>query len=177
MSDRKQIMTKTAMKRVIARVAHEIAERNLEPGNVVIVGIQKGGVHFAERLCAELERIWGQAPPMGVIDVTMYRDDHGQRVGMSMQPTQVPVDVAERIVVLVDDVVSSGRTTRAALDALKDLGRPRAVQLAVLVDRGGRELPITADFVGIEEKTSAEKRIDVEWAEAGGADGVFRREL
>lgn len=163
----KPLLSPTGMRRALDRIAHEIAEKNLSSAEVVIVGIQKGGTHLATRLHAILEKIWGHAVPFGLIDVNMHRDDHSQRLPQNIQPTSIPFDVTGKVVVLVDDVLFSGRTVRAALDAITDLGRPRSIQLAVLVDRGNRELPIKADFVGKDVPTALEERIEVRFKEDG----------
>lgn len=148
-------------------MAHQIAERNLNSQEVAIVGIQKGGVHLAARLQQSLERIWGHPVPLGLVDVSMHRDDHAQRMPGEILPTTIPFDLTGAVVVLVDDVLFSGRTVRAALDALTDLGRPKVIQLAVLVDRGNRELPIKADFVGKDAPIGLDERIDVRLRETG----------
>lgn len=163
----KQLLSADGIRRALDRIAHQIAERNEPATQVVLVGIQKGGVHLAERLQRALEKIWNSSVPLGFIDVNMHRDDHSQRMPPSIQPTTIPFDVTGKIVVLVDDVLFSGRTTRAAMDALTDLGRPKAIQLAVLIDRGNRELPIKADFVGKEVPTAVEERINVSLKENG----------
>jgi len=166
----KTLLNANAVGRALDRIAHEIAERNEHGNQVVIVGIQKGGVHLANRLQKVLEKIWAHEVPLGLIDVSMHRDDHNERLPQNIQPTSVPFDPTGKVVVLVDDVLFSGRTVRAALDALTDLGRPKAIQLAVLVDRGNRELPIKADFVGKEVPTSLEERVEVSLRE-DNADG------
>lgn len=166
------VVNSTVLGRVIARMAHEIAEGNPSSDDLVVVGIQKGGVALATRLAPAVGRIVGHPVPVGWLDVAMYRDDLDRRAAPAVMPTEIPVDVGGRTVVLVDDVLFSGRTVRAALDALADLGRPRRIQLAVLVDRGHRELPIRADFVGRNLPTSREQRVDVRWVEAGGDDSV-----
>ena len=154
-------------------MAHQIAERNEQGQNVAIVGIHKGGVHLAERLHKLLEKIWHHPVPLGFVDVSMHRDDHSERLPQNIQPTNIPFDPTGKAVVLVDDVLFSGRTVRAAMDALTDLGRPKTIQLAVLVDRGNRELPIKADFVGKEVATGLDERVDVSWREDGAeADAV-----
>jgi pyrimidine operon attenuation protein/uracil phosphoribosyltransferase len=169
----KQLLSNTALNRALSRIAHEIAERNEQGNQVVIIGVQKGGVHLAKRLQAALEKIWQHDVPLGLVDVSMHRDDHSQRLPQNIQPTSIPFDLTRKVVVLVDDVLFSGRTVRAALDALTDLGRPKAIQLAVLVDRGNRELPIKADFVGKEVPTSLEERVEVILQEDGAtADAV-----
>ena len=163
--------------RTIARMAHEIAERNPQSEGLALVGIQKGGVALAGRLSAALERVLGHAIPVGLLDVAMYRDDLDSRAAPSLMPTEIPFGLDGRTVVLVDDVLFSGRTVRAALDALADLGRPRRIQLAVLVDRGHRELPIRADFVGKNVPTSLRQRVDVRWSEDGGDDTVLLQDV
>lgn len=166
------VLDSTALGRVIARMAHEIAERNPLSNELVLVGVQKGGVALSRRLATQLERIVGHPMPTGLLDAALYRDDLDRRAAPNLQPTHLPFDLTGRTVVLVDDVLFTGRTTRAALDALHDLGRPRRVQLAVLVDRGHRELPIRADFVGKNVPTSAGERIEVRLSEDQGDDTV-----
>jgi pyrimidine operon attenuation protein / uracil phosphoribosyltransferase len=166
------VMDSTAVQRALTRIAHEIAERNLTGGEVVLIGIQRGGVVLAEKLSALLADIWGHAVPKGLLDVTMHRDDLDQRAAPKMYPTQVPFDVTGKTVVLVDDVLFRGRTVRAAMDALNDLGRPKRIQLAVLIDRGHRELPIKADFVGKNVPTSLTENIQVQLGDPGGKDSV-----
>ena len=136
------------IQRALNRIAHEIAERNEHPQEVVLIGIPRGGVPTARRLAKILEGIWGHPVPLGSLDVSMHRDDLNQRSAPTIFPTEIPFDVTGRTVVLIDDVLFSGRTVRAAMDALNDFGRARRIQLAVLIDRGHRELPIKADFVG-----------------------------
>jgi len=159
--------------RVLLRIAHEILERN---GGVdlALLGIRTTGVPLAERLAATMESIEGRAPDLGSVDVTMYRDDQG-RLGTTavVGPTDIPFDINDRTVVLVDDVLFTGRTIRSALDALMDFGRPAAVQLAVLVDRGHRELPIRADYVGTNIPTSIDQTVQVRLAEIDGEDAVY----
>ena len=167
------ILDAQAIQRVLTRIAHEIAERNESSAAVVIVGVQRGGIHLADRLAALLAGIWGHPVAAGRIDVSMHRDDLGQHAAPNNQPTVMPFDVTGKTVVLVDDVLFSGRTTRASLDALNDFGRARRIQLAVLVDRGHRELPIKPDFVGKNVPTSAQEEIDVRLRENGGDDVVL----
>ena len=155
------ILNAQAIERALTRVAHEIAERNETSSEVVLVGIQRGGVPIAEKLGRLLSGIWEHAVPTGHLDVSMHRDDLGQRAAPNMLPTVIPFDVTGKTVVLVDDVLFSGRTIRAAMDALNDFGRPRRIQLAVLIDRGHRELPIKADFVGKNVPTSVNEKIIV----------------
>jgi pyrimidine operon attenuation protein/uracil phosphoribosyltransferase len=160
------------MQRALTRIAHEIAERNETSSEVVVVGVQRGGVPLAQRLSGLLSGIWGHSVPTGRLDVSMHRDDLDQRIAPDVQPTVIPFDVTGKTVVLVDDVLFSGRTTRAAMDALNDFGRPKRIQLAVLVDRGHRELPIKADFVGKNVPTAHTESVHVRLAEMGGADEV-----
>jgi pyrimidine operon attenuation protein/uracil phosphoribosyltransferase len=136
------------LRRAHTRIAHEIVERNHGAADIVLIGLYTRGVAVAQRLAEAIERFEGVAVPVGAIDVAFYRDDIGLRPVQPLGPTEIPVDITGRVVVLVDDVLFTGRTVRAALEAMNELGRPRAVQLAVLVDRGHRELPVRADFVG-----------------------------
>ncbi len=166
------ILNAPAIQRALTRIAHEIVERNEASGDVVVVGIQRGGVPLGQRLSRELSGIWSQPVPVGSLDVSMHRDDLDRRVAPNVQPTVIPFDVTGKTVVLVDDVLFSGRTVRAAMDALNDFGRPRRIQLAVLVDRGHRELPIKADFVGKNVPTAHTEDVRVRLTEMGGADEV-----
>ena len=167
------VLDADAMHRSIVRIAHEISERNDGAADVVLVGIADRGDHLAARLAAELRGIAGTDVPVGTLDITFYRDDIGRRAeAPEVHETRIPFDVTDRTVVLVDDVLFSGRTVRAAMDALVDFGRPRAVQLAVLVDRGHRELPIRADFVGKNLPTSRDDRVRVLVSEVDGRDAV-----
>ena len=167
------LLNAAALQRALSRIAHEIAERNEDGAQVMLVGVQRGGVFLAQRLGAALQQIWGIPVPVGSLDVTMHRDDLDQRMAPDFHPTHLPGDITGKNVILVDDVLFSGRTTRAALDALSDLGRPRRIQLAVLVDRGHRELPIKADFVGKNVPTALGERINVRLSEEVGEDGVY----
>jgi pyrimidine operon attenuation protein/uracil phosphoribosyltransferase len=173
MSKASPILDAAALQRALTRIAHEVAERNETSADVVLVGIQTGGVLLARRLATLLAGIWGHPVPIGSLDVSMHRDDLQGRLTPNVYPTVIPFDVSARTVVLVDDVLFSGRTTRAAMDALNDFGRPKRIQLAVLIDRGHRELPIKADFVGKNVPTALTEKIRVQLAEAGGEDSVF----
>ena len=168
-----EIMDADHIRRAITRIADEIVEANKGVEDVRLVGIRTRGVPLARRLAARVEEIEGMACPVGVLDITLYRDD---LTTISHQPvihkTEIPFNIDGKVVVLVDDVLFTGRTARAALDALIDLGRPRRIQLAVLVDRGHRELPIRADYVGKNVPTSLEEVIRVEVAEIDGIDRV-----
>lgn len=160
MARQKQVLGPDDVRRAVTRMAHEIIERNRGLVGVVLVGLQTGGVWLAQRLAAEIERI-DRAVPVGVVDVSMHRDDIGLRPVSPGAVTDIPVDVSGACVVLVDDVLFTGRTVKAALDAITDYGRPRAVQLAVLVDRGHRELPIRPDFIGKNLPTSTHETVEV----------------
>lgn len=172
MSDSTIILNAQAIQRALTRIAHEIAERNVRSHEVVLVGIPEGGVPLAQRLSAILKSIWNHAVPVGTLDVSMHRDDLGQHAAPQVHPTVVPFDVTGKTVVFVDDVLFSGRTIRAAMDALNDFGRPSCIQLAVLVDRGHRELPIKADFVGKNVPTAPSEKIHVRLDRAGQEDKV-----
>jgi pyrimidine operon attenuation protein/uracil phosphoribosyltransferase len=154
-------MNRDDLRRAITRIAHEIVERNQGLDSVVLVGLQTGGVPLASRLAEALNRVEGVEVPVGTLDVAFYRDDIGLRPVMPEAVTDIPFDLTGSVVVLTDDVLFTGRTVRAALDALKDYGRPRAVQLAVMVDRGHRELPIRPDYVGKNLPTRRDEMVDV----------------
>jgi pyrimidine operon attenuation protein/uracil phosphoribosyltransferase len=172
-SDR-PVLEAADVRRALTRIAHEIIERNKGARDVVLLGIPTRGVPLAKRLAARIGEVEGDAPPVGSLDVTMYRDDIALRPGRSPGRTDVPATgVDGLVVVLVDDVLFSGRTIRAALDALNDIGRPRAVQLAVLVDRGHRELPIRADYVGKNLPTSLAETVSVRLTENDDEDCVL----
>ena len=172
MAENKTLLDANAVQRALTRIAHEIAERNIDPIKVGLIGIQRGGIHLAKRLSGILSEICGELIPYGVIDVSMHRDDIAQRGVVTVQPTEVPFDVEGKAIILVDDVLFNGRTVRAALDATHHLGRPKCIQLAVLVDRGHRELPIKPDFIGKNIPTSQNERIEVSLTETGGHDTV-----
>jgi len=167
------IMDEQAIRRALIRISHEIIENNKGIDDVVLVGIRTRGVPLAERLAAEIGRIEGRALSVGFLDITLYRDDLST---LSYQPvvhqTQIPVDINGKTVVLIDDVLYTGRTVRAALDAVIDLGRPKVIQLAVLVDRGHRELPIRADYVGKNVPTSSKEVVGVQLMPVDQADKV-----
>ncbi|GIW06617.1 MAG: bifunctional protein PyrR [Dehalococcoidia bacterium] len=160
------------IRRALTRIAHEILERNRGADALVLVGVQTRGAPLAQRLAAEIERLEGVRIPRGTLDITLYRDDLKARpLRPIVGPSSLP-DLTNRVVVLVDDVLFTGRTTRAALDALMDYGRPRAIQLAVLIDRGHRDLPIRADYVGKNIPTALEEQIRVRLVETDGVDEV-----
>ncbi len=175
--EKKKIMDETAMRRAITRIAHEVIERNKGVKDLVVVGIRRRGGPLAERLAAKIGEIEGVVIPVGLLDITLYRDD---LTALGPQPlvhrTEVGFDINGKKVVLVDDVLYTGRTVRAAMDALTDLGRPRSIQLAVLVDRGHRELPIKADFVGKNVPTSSRETVSVRVQEIDGIDEVVIEE-
>lgn len=149
------------VQRAVWRIAHEVVERNRGTEHLVLVGLQTGGVWFAEALAGVIGKAWGERVPVGALDVSYYRDDLGLRPVLAVSTTEVPVALDGSSVVLCDDVIFTGRTVRAALNALGDLGRPACVQLAVLVDRGHRELPIRADYVGKNLPTSRAETVEV----------------
>lgn len=166
-------MTGSDMGRALRRIAHEIIESNRGTENLVVVGIRTRGGPIAERLAALLQEIEGTPIPQGIVDIGMYRDDIDSRPRIELGPTEMPGNIDGRTIVLVDDVLYTGRTIRAALDALADLGRAAVVQLAVVVDRGHRELPIRADYVGKNLPTSSSEHVTVRVAEIDGEDGVW----
>lgn len=172
-SDSRVILDAGEIARSLTRIAHEINERTQGAHDVLLLGIPSRGVPLAQRIAGALERITGIECPTGSLDVTMYRDDLRLRPARALLPTQIPAGgIDDKVVVLVDDVLFSGRTIRAALDAMNEIGRPRSVQLAVLVDRGHRELPIRADYVGKNIPTSRSESVRVSLSEIDGADSV-----
>lgn len=172
------IMDGEAMRRALVRIAHEIIEKNKGVSNVVLVGIRTRGVPLAQRIAREIETIEGLKVEVGMLDITLYRDDLST-LGYNpiVHGTDIDFDLNGKIIVLVDDVLYTGRTIRAALDAAIDMGRPKAIQLAVLVDRGHRELPIRADFVGKSVPTAHKETIEVTLKENDGIDEVFIGEV
>ncbi|MBO8141660.1 MAG: bifunctional pyr operon transcriptional regulator/uracil phosphoribosyltransferase PyrR [Firmicutes bacterium] len=175
--DKVRVMDAPALRRALTRIAHEIVERNGGTTHLGLVGIHTRGVPLAYRLAQQVLAIEGTPVPVGVLDITLYRDDLST---VAHQPvvrrTEIPYDINRKTIVLVDDVLYTGRTARAALDALIDLGRPDRIQLAVLVDRGHRELPIRADFVGKNLPTSRQEVVSVRLAEVDGRDEVVIQE-
>ncbi len=172
----RSVLDATDLNRALTRISHEIVERNHGAGDLVVLGIPTRGVPLARRIAAQIALIESGPVPVGALDTTMYRDDLRLRGVRALELTEIPVEgVDGRTVVLVDDVLFSGRTIRAALDALSDLGRPRAVQLAVLIDRGHRELPIRADYVGKNLPTALTETVHVQLVEHDDRDAVLLR--
>lgn len=176
--DKHKLMDEMDIKRALTRIAHEIIEKNKGIENVALVGIQRRGAPIAERIAARIAEIEGVQLPVGILDITLYRDD---LTLLSSQPqvhrTAVNFNINNKNIVLVDDVLYTGRTVRAALDALIDLGRPQSIQLAVLIDRGHRELPIKADFIGKNVPTSRQESVSVMIQEVDGRDEVVIQEI
>ena len=176
--EKAEIVDADGLKRVVTRIAHEIVERNKGVDDLVLVGIKRRGVPLAQRIAARIAEFEGRPPVQGSLDITLYRDDLST---VAQQPvvggSEIPVDVRGKVVVLVDDVLYTGRTVRAAMDALIDFGRPRAIQLAVVIDRGHRELPIRADYVGKNVPTSKKEVIGVKLTEIDGVDSVVIKEM
>ena len=174
------VMDEGGIRRALLRIAHEIVERNRGVGDIGLVGIRRRGVPIAQRLARSLLEISGREVPTGALDITLYRDDL-MRHAVGPQPvlrrTEIPFSIDDRRILLVDDVLYTGRTTRAALDALIDFGRPRSIQLVVMVDRGHRELPIKADYVGKNVPTSARQSVQVKVLELDGVDEVVIGEI
>ena len=173
MNERKQILTADDIRRALVRIAHEIDERNGGLQQVVLVGIRRRGVPLAERIATAIADFEAVAVPVGQLDITLYRDDLRTRGPAPLvRKTLIQHDITDKVVILVDDVLYTGRTVRAALDAIADLGRPACIQLAVLIDRGHRELPIRADFVGKNVPTARTERVEVHLSESDGVDEV-----
>ena len=163
-------MNAADLQRALARVSHEILERNRGSADLVLVGIHTRGVPLSRRLAQNIQRFEGSVIPLAELDINLYRDDLQARSSPVVKPTRFPVDIGGKTVVLVDDVLFTGRTVRAALDALNDVGRPRQVQLVALIDRGHRELPLRADYVGKNIPTSLEEQVKVRLTETDGRD-------
>ena len=169
----KVIMTPGDIRRTLARIAHEIIERNKTTRHIILIGIHTRGVPLAQRLATNIEEFEHVRVPVGALDISSHRDDLSSlKLQSIIHQTDIPADINDRSIVLVDDVLFTGRSTRAAMDALIDLGRPRSVQLAVLVDRGHRELPIRADYIGKNIPSSRHEEIQVRLAETDGIDEV-----
>ena len=173
--EKARILDGETIRRALMRIAHEILERNKGTAQLALVGIRTHGAFLAQRLAEAIRAIDGASVPVGALDVTLYRDDFSAR-RPAVQATHLPFDITDLVVIIVDDVLFTGRTVRCALDALIDFGRPRAIQLAVLVDRGHRELPVRADYVGKNVPTSLREQVTVRLSETGGADEVVIEE-
>lgn len=169
----KELLNKTEIDRALVRIAHEIIERSKGVKDLCLIGIQRGGVHIAKRLAKKISEIEKTDVPVGTLDITFYRDDINIRKQHTVSKTEIPFDLTGKKVVLVDDVFFTGRSIRAAMDAVMDIGRPSLIQLAVLIDRGHRELPIRADYVGKNIPTSLNERVDVLLEEEHGKDSVI----
>ena len=168
----KLLMSQDDVRRALTRIAHEILERNHGAEGLVLVGMHTRGVPMAQRLADRIRQFEGEDVPVGALDIGLYRDDRPVRGTASDRSTSIPVNIGEKKVVLVDDVLFTGRSIRAAMDALMDLGRPCLIQLAVLVDRGHRELPVRADYVGKNIPTSLDERVEVRLTEVDGNDAA-----
>jgi pyrimidine operon attenuation protein / uracil phosphoribosyltransferase len=175
MNQKAIVLDEQAIGRALTRIAHQIIEKNKGIEECILVGIRTRGIYLARRLASRIEEIEGNPIPVGEIDITLYRDDLSKKTENQeplVKGSDIPVNISDKKVILVDDVLYTGRTVRAGLDALMDIGRPGAIQLAVLVDRGHRELPIRADYVGKNVPTSSEEKIVVELAEVDKVDQV-----
>ncbi|NOX19851.1 MAG: bifunctional pyr operon transcriptional regulator/uracil phosphoribosyltransferase PyrR [Nitrospirae bacterium] len=174
---KKEILDATDINRALSRMAHEIIEKNRDLKRVCLIGIQRGGVHLARRLAEKIRSFEGTEIDVGALDISLYRDDlYLRKEQPVVRKTDIPFEITDRVVVLVDDVLFTGRSIRAAMDALMDMGRPARIQLAVLIDRGHRELPIRADFVGKNVPTSLKEIVEVELKEEGKEDRVVIEE-
>jgi pyrimidine operon attenuation protein/uracil phosphoribosyltransferase len=175
MNQKALVLDEQAINRALTRIAHQIIEKNKGIEECVLVGIRTRGIYLAKRLASRIEEIEGNPIPVGEIDITLYRDDLTKKTDNQeplVKGSDIPVEISDKIVILVDDVLYTGRTVRAGLDALMDLGRPAAIQLAVLVDRGHRELPVRADYVGKNVPTSSDEKIVVQLQEVDQTDQV-----
>jgi len=167
------VMDAKTIQRALVRIAHEIVEKNKGAENMAVIGIQNRGAYLAERVAKLIEKIEGVQIPVGLMDITLYRDDVQTKLEQPVvQKTEILFDVVDKVIILVDDVLYTGRTVRAALDQIIDFGRPKRIQLAVLVDRGHRELPIRADYVGKNIPTAQDDRVKVKIKEVDGEDSV-----
>ncbi|WP_430614924.1 bifunctional pyr operon transcriptional regulator/uracil phosphoribosyltransferase PyrR [Enterococcus sp. AZ122] len=173
MMPKKEVVDAVTMKRALTRISYEIIERNKGIQDIVLVGIKTRGIYIAQRLAERLKQLEDIDVPVGELDITLYRDDVKDMEEPELHSSDVPVSIEGKEVILVDDVLYTGRTIRAAMDAVMDLGRPRKISLAVLVDRGHRELPIRADYVGKNIPTSKTEEIIVEMEERDGADRIM----
>lgn len=172
MKEKALILNQEDIVRVIKRISHEILERNKGCENLVFIGVQKRGVPMAKRIAENIKELEVKELKVGKLDITFYRDDVGEKIKSDVQITDIPFDIKDKDIILVDDVLFTGRTIRAALDAIIDLGRPKSIQLVVLIDRGHRELPIRADYVGKNLPTSFKEFVEVKFEETDGEDKV-----
>jgi len=172
MKEKAHILSENDIDRIIKRISHEILEKNKGAENLVFIGLQKRGVPLAKRIAENIEKFEGTKVKTGKLDITFYRDDIGHNIKPTAQITDISFDIEGNNVILVDDVLYTGRTVRAALDALIDFGRPKSIQLVVLIDRGHRELPIRADYVGKNLPTSQNESVEVKLKETDGIDSV-----
>lgn len=172
-AERVEILDLSGINRALTRIAHEILEKNKGVGNLVLIGIRTGGDYLAAQLQQKISEIEGVVVPLGTIDITMYRDDLGTRSDLEVGQTDIRFPLSERCVVLVDDVLFTGRTIRAAMDAVMDLGRPKNIQLAILIDRGHRELPIRPDYIGRNLPTGRNEQIEVEFDAQHAPQAVY----
>lgn len=168
----KKIMDKSSIEKTLARLSHEIIEKNDNLDDVVLIGIRSRGDIIAKRIASKIESIGGKKIPLGAIDITFYRDDVELKLPKAAQATDISFDITGKNVILVDDVLFTGRSTRAAIDSLMDLGRPKRIQLLVLVDRGHKQLPIQADYVGKNIPTSLKEEIEIKVLEIDAEDSV-----
>jgi pyrimidine operon attenuation protein/uracil phosphoribosyltransferase len=174
--EKAKVMDADAIRRALVRMAHEVLERNKRADDIAVVGVPTRGVTLAKRLASIIDRIENTSLPVGTLNITSYRDDIGRTQVTRADKSPLPFDVAQRVIILVDDVLYTGRTVRAALDALIDLGRPQSIQLAVLIDRGHRELPVRPDYVGKNLPTSSKEHVAVRLQEIDGVDEVVIEE-
>ena len=173
-----QVLSKEGIRRAITRIAHEIVEHNHGAQDLVVIGIQTRGAYLAERVARQIGEIEGLTIPVGIIDITLYRDDFRKRLTQPLvKATKIPFQIDDKHVILVDDVLYTGRTARAALDELTDFGRPKTIQYAILVDRGHRELPIRADYVGKNVPTARHEEVFVRIEDVDGVDEVSVEEV
>ena len=168
----KLIQSSSQMKRALTRISHEILERNGGANDVVLVGMHSRGVPLSKRMNSIIENVENRSVEVGALDIGLYRDDIAEKGVLTVRPTDIPTDINGKKIVIVDDVLYTGRSIRAAMDALNDLGRPNQIQLAILIDRGHRELPIRADYVGKNVPTSREEDVEVRLMEIDGVDEV-----
>ena len=173
MIEKAVILNAADLDRVIKRISHEILERNRGSESLVVIGLQKRGVPLGKRIAANIEAFEGKKIGFGKLDISFYRDDFASKIKADIEKTEIDFDVTDKNVILVDDVLFTGRTIRAALDAIIDLGRPKSIQLVVLIDRGHRELPIRADYVGKNLPTSKNEMVSVRLEETDGEDSVI----